>query len=410
MTQAVTLAQLASSGALSSDASGNVGVGTPSPSVSGIEVSRATGVSPTPVELRLTTTTNDSGWSTSNPWGRLSFYSADASTGGAKIHASIQTVAQSSSGGNSNLDFFVTDTANGNLYRTLSFQGAGTNTTQTVFYSGGGTQAMTLDANAQLILSGSSSRYVIGNNGTSSAFTQFTNTGGNAYVGLDSSGGGLGGAYTLNLWHGGNYPIVFATNNTPRGRFTSDGAFCVNATAAVGSAVATIRGNRTLSLQGETATSTGDIYFNNPSGTQFWSIASNQSNWYLADADFTNFAFVGQNFTAWSFGSDSRLKENIVDIDYGLSAIMSIKPRRYVLKASGHQDIGFIAQELRSVVPEAVSGEEIEYEDDDTPQQRAQKSLGVSKETLIPVLVKAIQEQQAMIETLQAKVAALEAK
>jgi hypothetical protein len=123
----------------------NLGVGGSS-SVSGIEVSRATGVSPTPVELRLTTTTNDSGWSTSNPWGRLSFYSADASTGGAKIHASIQTVAQSSSGGNSNLDFFVTDTANGNLYRTLSFQGAGTNTTQTVFYSGGGATAMTLDA------------------------------------------------------------------------------------------------------------------------------------------------------------------------------------------------------------------------------------------------------------------------
>jgi hypothetical protein len=129
------------------DSAGNVGIGTGSTiNVSGMEISRATGVSPTPVELRLTTTTNDSGWSTSNPWGRISFYSADASVGGAKVHASIQTTAQSSAGGNSNLDFFVTDTANGNLYRTLSFQGAGTNTTQTVFYSGGGTEAARIDS------------------------------------------------------------------------------------------------------------------------------------------------------------------------------------------------------------------------------------------------------------------------
>jgi hypothetical protein len=135
------------------DSSGNVGIGTSSPSVSGLDISRATGsASPTPAELRLTTTTNDSGWSTTNPWGRISFYSADASVGGAKVHASIQTTAQSSAGGNSNLDFFVTDTANGTLFRTLSFQGAGTNTTQTVFYSGGGTPAMTLDASGNFLV------------------------------------------------------------------------------------------------------------------------------------------------------------------------------------------------------------------------------------------------------------------
>jgi hypothetical protein len=152
----------------------NLGVGGSS-SVSGIEVSRATGVSPTPVELRLTTTTNDSGWSTSNPWGRISFYSADASVGGAKVHASIQTTAQSSAGGNSNLDFFVTDTANGNLYRTLSFQGAGTNTTQTVFYSGGGATAMTLDASGNLKIE--NGNLVIGTSGKGIDFSATPGTG-----------------------------------------------------------------------------------------------------------------------------------------------------------------------------------------------------------------------------------------
>jgi hypothetical protein len=146
--------------AVTVDTAQNVGVGTGSTiNVSGMEISRATGVSPTPVELRLTTTTNDSGWSTSNPWGRISFYSADASVSGAKVHASIQTTAQSSTGGNSNLDFFVTDTANGNLYRTLSFQGAGTNTTQTVFYSGGGTEAARIDSSGNVGIGTSSPSY-----------------------------------------------------------------------------------------------------------------------------------------------------------------------------------------------------------------------------------------------------------
>ena len=85
---------------------------------------------------------------------------------------------------------------------------------------------------------------------------------------------------------------------------------------------------------------------------------------------------------------------------------MLVKPRRFDWKDGKGQDkkdaAGFIAQEFEQVFPNSVStslaGEDgIEY-----------KTL--CHEELIPTMVKAIQEQQQMIETLQAKVAALEAK
>jgi hypothetical protein len=89
--------------------SGDVGIGTTNPSVNGLEISRNTGgASPNPAELRLSTTTNEQGtWSTTDPWGRLSFFSADVSAGGAKVQASIQTVAGNINGGFSSLDFLI---------------------------------------------------------------------------------------------------------------------------------------------------------------------------------------------------------------------------------------------------------------------------------------------------------------
>jgi len=98
--------------------------------------------------------------------------------------------------------------------------------------------------------------------------------------------------------------------------------------------------------------------------------------------------------------SDQRLKENIKDLDLGLSTIMALKPRRFDWKEGKGQDkknaVGFIAQEYQEVLPNSIStfkaGEDgIDY-------------LTMNHEELIPTLVKAIQEQQAIIEQLKAKV------
>jgi hypothetical protein len=154
-------------------------------------------------------------------------------------------------------------------------------------------------------------------------------------------------------------------------------------------------GTGSWNITGTSSSVTGSIAFRTSAQAQSFLIATNTSNFYIFDADNSNYAYLNQNPTAWNFASDARLKENISDIDYGLSAVMAMSPKRYNFIGSNASQIGFIAQDLLSIIPEAVSGTETEFSDDDTPQERAAKTLGVGKETLIPVLVKAIQELKA---------------
>ena len=65
----------------------------------------------------------------------------------------------------------------------------------------------------------------------------------------------------------------------------------------------------------------------------------------------------------------------------------------YKLKLNDLSQVGFIAQDLRPLVPEAVTGFEGDLDKGET--------MGVTYTTLIPVLTKAIQEQQALIKQLQ---------
>ena len=159
------------------------------------------------------------------------------------------------------------------------------------------------------------------------------------------------------------------------------------------------------SLVGTSSTTCGAFLWKNSSQTQYWNMEASNTNWYLFSN--TTYVYMAQGGTSWVFVSDKRLKENIVDIDYGLDAVMKIKPRRYDYKVNGKNEIGFVAQELREVIPEAVTGEEIEFAENDTQVERASKSLGVSKDALIPVLVKAIQELKADLDATKAELAAL---
>ena len=97
---------------------------------------------------------------------------------------------------------------------------------------------------------------------------------------------------------------------------------------------------------------------------------------------------------AWEDASDAAYKDNIVDITYGLDAVKSMKPRKYKAKADNSNGIGFIAQEIESIIPEVVSGED--------------GSKGIVYGHLTAVLTKAIQEQQTIIEDLKSRIETLE--
>jgi hypothetical protein len=103
--------------------------------------------------------------------------------------------------------------------------------------------------------------------------------------------------------------------------------------------------------------------------------------------------------------SDVRLKENIQGIDAGLDAVMALKPRKFDWKDGKGKDIkgdrGWIAQEFEEVFPDMVD----EWKDPAPEGEEPYKSV---RADLIPVLVKAIQEQQQLIESLTARITALE--
>ena len=100
------------------------------------------------------------------------------------------------------------------------------------------------------------------------------------------------------------------------------------------------------------------------------------------------------NFFGGTVGHSDRLsKRNIEDSSYGLDAVNNLRPRRFFWKneiRSKEKQIGFIAQEVEEVLPEAVRG----YEGD----------KGILDNALISVLTKAVQELSQQVTDLKAEV------
>ena len=108
---------------------------------------------------------------------------------------------------------------------------------------------------------------------------------------------------------------------------------------------------------------------------------------------------------AFNNASDERLKENIENSGSAIQDIKDLKVRQFDWKDNidTHKDFGFVAQELHSIIPEAVAVGSDELDDNGKPKQ----SWGVDYSHIVPRLVKAVQEQQTRIESLEAEVTAL---
>jgi len=104
--------------------------------------------------------------------------------------------------------------------------------------------------------------------------------------------------------------------------------------------------------------------------------------------------------TTYNTISDYRLKENVKDLTDSLTKINKLKPKSFNFKDNTNETrIGFIAHEVQETVPQAVTGTKDETREDGTP-----KYQGLDNSMLVPLLVGAIQELKAEIETLKTQI------
>jgi Chaperone of endosialidase len=195
------------------------------------------------------------------------------------------------------------------------------------------------------------------------------------------------------VYNRANNSLIFGTNNTERMRIDASGNLLVGGTSGSAiskdsniSSIYTTAKNGLLVRQTGSSASSYAVVFENSNGT-IGTIVTNGST------------------TTYNTSSDYRLKENVQPMVGALATVAQLKPVTYTWKEDGSKGQGFIAHELQKIVPDCVTGIKDDIDIDGNP-----KYQGVDTSFLVATLTKAIQEQQALITTLQTQVSALQAK
>jgi hypothetical protein len=101
--------------------------------------------------------------------------------------------------------------------------------------------------------------------------------------------------------------------------------------------------------------------------------------------------------TAFNTSSDYRLKENVAPMTGATERLKQLLPKRFNFIADADTTVdGFLAHEVQSVVPEAITGAHNEVDDDGNPVYQ-----GIDQSKLVPLLVATIQELEARITQLE---------
>jgi len=349
---------------------------------------------------------DNTGWAANSIWGRINFSCSQPTSGVAQLGASILAAADGAIGGQqskSYLAFYTSDGSNnGNNQEKLRIT-SGTNlelavsqhlssvysTAANIFYGQSSSTTgrtnlnyTSLNTNSYEDPSTSAPRFI---NASSAALRYYQYVGTHVWqtstatpvadalvnfsdsMTLDASGALMVGATVL-LPQTGKLKLVHDTGGQ-------------NIATSINSAASNPYGN-VISFTGASP--------------------NNTTNYFLLCQDSTTSCF-----TIWSNGttsgrSDARLKKNIADATPKLNDICQLQVRNYEWAESdgGQKEIGLIAQEVEQVFPGLVITHDLEKDGDDYKE--------VKYSAFVPILIKAMQEQQALISQLTARITALE--
>jgi hypothetical protein len=109
---------------------------------------------------------------------------------------------------------------------------------------------------------------------------------------------------------------------------------------------------------------------------------------------------------SYNTSSDYRLKENVTPVSDGITRLQQLKPSRFNFIADPDKTVdGFLAHEVQTIIPEAITGEKDAVDDEGNPEYQ-----GIDQSKLVPLLTAALQEAVARIEAQDTTIASLEAR
>jgi hypothetical protein len=191
-----------------------------------------------------------------------------------------------------------------------------------------------------------------------------------------------------------------ASTPTERMRITSTGA--VNIANAPNIGNLNVKGGDTIQI-GFQPTSTSSFYH------QMGSWDTGTGNFAIVHSSGTGVQLIGSGANTWSSFSDARLKDVVGNFEEAIDAVKTLEPIRFTWKSDDDKKpcVGISAQSIQAVLPEAVDESPL-FVDAEKEDADRETYLTVRYTDVIPLLTAALQEAITKIETLEAKVAALE--
>ena len=156
-----------------------------------------------------------------------------------------------------------------------------------------------------------------------------------------------------------------------------------------------------------------DLAMAGPTAGTLQYVVSNGPLWVMRASDdfcFNPQSAVGGN-GAYINSSDRRMKEAIAPTTKGLAEVLQLEPVEFTRADptnGAHREIGFVAQDVQPIVPEAVWSVGIPLRDGSGGLDSEEPTLGLSEATITALLVNAIKELHAANAALTARITTLE--